>query len=228
MRGFRKHNDIEGYWDGKWAERGEITLDAAAEMIGVAKMTALRMIRIGELKGRQACKGAPWVIKAEDVAAFGARKRPVNGARPARLAIWRRFNVPSSGISARKVRARGVARARKADQQLPLGTPDWRVAHQRVDIVVDLRQLLLEDLDLAGKALADTDFLGPPLALALGNERLDDLPSAADQFSQQPSVPHNTRHRLHGLDKLRDDRRIDQIVLARWPTACAKCRSGRD
>jgi hypothetical protein len=32
------------------------------------------MIRIGDLKGRQACKGAPWVIRAEDVAAFGVRE----------------------------------------------------------------------------------------------------------------------------------------------------------
>jgi len=75
VRGFRKHHDIAVYRDGEWAERGEITLDAAAQIIGVAKMTALRMIRRGDVKGRQACKGAPWVIKAEDVAAFGARKR---------------------------------------------------------------------------------------------------------------------------------------------------------
>jgi hypothetical protein len=38
-------------------------------------MTALRMIRRGDIKGRQVCSGAPWVIKAEDVAAFAARKR---------------------------------------------------------------------------------------------------------------------------------------------------------
>ncbi len=42
-------------------------------------MTALRMIRRGDLKGRQACKGAPWVIKAEDVAAFWIPK-PINGS----------------------------------------------------------------------------------------------------------------------------------------------------
>ena len=73
VRGFRNHHDIAVYRDGEWADRGEITLDAAAQIIGVAKMTALRMIRRGDLKGRQACKGAPWVIKAEDVAAFGPR-----------------------------------------------------------------------------------------------------------------------------------------------------------
>jgi len=73
VRSFRNHHDIAVYRDGEWADRGEITLDAAAQTIGVAKMTALRMIRRGDLKGRQACKGAPWVIKAEDVAAFGSR-----------------------------------------------------------------------------------------------------------------------------------------------------------
>jgi hypothetical protein len=38
-------------------------------------MTVLRMIQRGDLKGQQVCKGAPWVIKAEDVAAFHAEKR---------------------------------------------------------------------------------------------------------------------------------------------------------
>jgi DNA invertase Pin-like site-specific DNA recombinase len=82
VRGFRKHHHIEVYRGGEWAERGEITLDAAARIIGVAKMTALRMIRIGDLKGRQACKGAPWVIRAEDVAAFGVRERSTGPVTP--------------------------------------------------------------------------------------------------------------------------------------------------
>ena len=82
VRGFRKHHDIAVYRDGEWAERGEITLDAAAQIIGVAKMTALRMIRRGDVKGRQACKGAPWVIKAEDVAAFAAQKRSTGPVTP--------------------------------------------------------------------------------------------------------------------------------------------------
>jgi hypothetical protein len=76
VRSFRKHHDIAVHRDGEWAERGEISLDAAAQIIGVTKMTALRMIRRGDLEGRQACKGAPWVIKAQDVAALTARKQP--------------------------------------------------------------------------------------------------------------------------------------------------------
>jgi len=82
VRGFRNHHDIAVHRDSESAERGEITLDAAAQIIGVAKMTALRMIRRGELKGWQACKGAPWVIKAEDVAAFGTRSRSTGPVTP--------------------------------------------------------------------------------------------------------------------------------------------------
>jgi DNA invertase Pin-like site-specific DNA recombinase len=75
VRGFRNHHDIAIYRGGEWTERGEITLDEAAHIIGVCKMTALRMLRRGDVKGRQLCAGAPWVIKAKDVAAFAARKR---------------------------------------------------------------------------------------------------------------------------------------------------------
>ena len=71
VRSFRHHHEIAVFRPGEWADRGEITLKAAAKIIGVTPMTALRMIQRGDLKGRQLCRGAPWVIKAEDVAVFG-------------------------------------------------------------------------------------------------------------------------------------------------------------
>ena len=76
--GFRNHHDIAVFRDGEWVERGEITLESAAKLIGVCNMTALRMLRRGDIKGRQACAGAPWVIKAEDLAglARGTRRKP--------------------------------------------------------------------------------------------------------------------------------------------------------
>jgi hypothetical protein len=70
VRSFRYHHEIAVFRLAEWADRGEITLEAAAKIIGVTPMTALRMIQRGDLKGRQLCKGAPWVIKAEDVAVF--------------------------------------------------------------------------------------------------------------------------------------------------------------
>jgi DNA invertase Pin-like site-specific DNA recombinase len=67
---FRNHHGIAVHREGEWAERGEMTLEAAAQIMDVSVMTALRMIRHGIFKGRQLCRGAPWVIKAEDMAAY--------------------------------------------------------------------------------------------------------------------------------------------------------------
>src|SRR5262245_54016705 len=78
VRSFRDYHQIAVYRPGEWAERGEITLQAAAKIIGVIPMTALRMIKRGDLKGGQLCRGAPWVIKADDVAAFTAEGRPLS------------------------------------------------------------------------------------------------------------------------------------------------------
>jgi DNA invertase Pin-like site-specific DNA recombinase len=82
---FRSHHGIAVYRENEWAERGEITLEAAAQIMEVSVMTALRMVRRGIIKGRQVCRGAPWVIKAEDVAAYralNASRRPLT-ANPA-------------------------------------------------------------------------------------------------------------------------------------------------
>jgi hypothetical protein len=88
VRGFRNHHEIAGYRDGEWAERGEVTLETAAKIVGVCNMTALRMLRRGDIKGRQVCPGAPWVIRAADLAGFATGKRtkaPLtpNAAQPA-------------------------------------------------------------------------------------------------------------------------------------------------
>jgi len=73
---FRSHHGIAIYREGEWADRGEISLEAAAQIIDVSIMTALRLIQRGLIKGRQLCRGAPWVIKAEDAAAYRARNAP--------------------------------------------------------------------------------------------------------------------------------------------------------
>src|SRR5215475_2293000 len=82
VRSFRGHHDIAVYREGEWAERGEITLEAAALIIGVTTMTALRMLKRGDIRGQQLCKGAPWVIKAEDLAAFGTCKQSKRSLTP--------------------------------------------------------------------------------------------------------------------------------------------------
>jgi len=71
---FRSHYGIAIYREGEWAERGEITLEAAAQIMDVSVMTALRMVRRGIIKGRQLCRGAPWVITVEEMAAYREQK----------------------------------------------------------------------------------------------------------------------------------------------------------
>ncbi len=71
---FRSHYGIAVHRPHEWAERGEVTLQTAAQIMAVSVMTALRMVRLGIVKGRQICRARPWAIEAEAVAAYRARK----------------------------------------------------------------------------------------------------------------------------------------------------------
>ena len=48
--------------EGEREERGELTLQEAAQRLGVSEMTVLREIHRGVIAASQACKGAPWII----------------------------------------------------------------------------------------------------------------------------------------------------------------------
>jgi DNA invertase Pin-like site-specific DNA recombinase len=67
---FRNRHDVEVYRDGERRERGELTLDETAKKLGVSEMSVIRYIRRGSLAAKQACPGAPWVIKESDVDAL--------------------------------------------------------------------------------------------------------------------------------------------------------------
>jgi excisionase family DNA binding protein len=67
VRSFRGDHQIAVYKAGEREARGELTLEQAAEALATSKMTVLRMIGAGVLQATQACKGAPWVIRAVDV-----------------------------------------------------------------------------------------------------------------------------------------------------------------
>jgi len=64
---FRNHRGIDVYRKGERQARGELTLNEAAARLSVSAMTVLRMIRRGALPAKHLCRGAPWVIKAEDL-----------------------------------------------------------------------------------------------------------------------------------------------------------------
>lgn len=62
VRSFRNQRDVAMHRPGEMAERGELTLEEAAQRLDVSKMTVLRLIRAGTISATQVCKGAPWAI----------------------------------------------------------------------------------------------------------------------------------------------------------------------
>jgi DNA invertase Pin-like site-specific DNA recombinase len=67
VRTFRSDHGIAIYRDGERAERGEVTLEESADRLGVSKMTVVRLIKDQLLPAKQACIGAPYVIREVDL-----------------------------------------------------------------------------------------------------------------------------------------------------------------
>jgi excisionase family DNA binding protein len=67
VRGLRNTNSIAVYREGERAERGEVTLDEAADILKVSRSTAYRMVSSGVLPAHQLCAGAPWIIRLSDL-----------------------------------------------------------------------------------------------------------------------------------------------------------------
>jgi excisionase family DNA binding protein len=63
----RHHRGIAPYRDGERTERGELTLEETANLLKVSEATVRRLITERVLPARQLCKGAPWVIRADDL-----------------------------------------------------------------------------------------------------------------------------------------------------------------
>ena len=72
---FRSQHRVPAHRPGEMAERGELTLEEAARLLGVSKMTVLRLISAGTIMGIQVCKGAPWAVPEAQIVAL-------NGANP--------------------------------------------------------------------------------------------------------------------------------------------------
>jgi excisionase family DNA binding protein len=63
----RNHRGIPPYRDGERTERSELTLEETAAALRVSEATVRRLIADGVLPATQYCKGAPWVIRADDI-----------------------------------------------------------------------------------------------------------------------------------------------------------------
>ena len=79
VRNFRSVHQIAVYREGERAERHELILYEAASRLGVSKMTVVRLIRDGLLPARQACVGAPYVIREDDLNRPAVRRALANG-----------------------------------------------------------------------------------------------------------------------------------------------------
>jgi DNA invertase Pin-like site-specific DNA recombinase len=81
VRSFRNAHGIAVYREGEIAERGEVTLEQAADRLKVSTMTVLRLIAGGTIQASQACKGAPWAIPETQLAELDplrlSARRPV-------------------------------------------------------------------------------------------------------------------------------------------------------
>src|ERR1700739_1346252 len=78
VRNFRCVHQIAVYRDGERAQRHELILHQAASRLGVHKMTVVRLIRDGLLPARQACVGAPYVIREDDLDRPAVRRALAN------------------------------------------------------------------------------------------------------------------------------------------------------
>jgi excisionase family DNA binding protein len=67
---FRNDHNIAVYQEGEVGERGELFLDQAAEKLGIHKSKIYKLIRKGLLPATQVCKGAPWIIRKEDLSTW--------------------------------------------------------------------------------------------------------------------------------------------------------------
>jgi excisionase family DNA binding protein len=72
--GLRNTNDIPVYREGERVERGEVTLDEAADVLQVSRATVYRLITSGVLPAQQLCSGAPLIIRHDDVQQDGVRR----------------------------------------------------------------------------------------------------------------------------------------------------------
>jgi len=86
VRGLRNTHGIPVYREGERSERGEVTLDEAAETLKVSRATAYRMVTNGVIPGQQLCAGAPWIIRLVDLQ-LDAVRRDAEARRRARRPI---------------------------------------------------------------------------------------------------------------------------------------------
>jgi excisionase family DNA binding protein len=76
---FRSSYEIAVYREGERAERGEVNLEEAAQLLRVKSRTVLRLIQRKILAAQQPCVGAPWSIRRDDLDSPAVRQALIGG-----------------------------------------------------------------------------------------------------------------------------------------------------
>jgi len=101
VRNLRSVHQIAVYREGERVERHELILHEAASRLGVSKMTVVRLIRDRLLPARQACVGAPYVIREDDLDRPALRRALTQWSRSITRSATRKsvFSIRSRGTA---------------------------------------------------------------------------------------------------------------------------------
>jgi Helix-turn-helix domain len=68
-----RQKEIPVYLPGERLERGEATLNEAAEALAISRTTIRWLIYTGLLPAQQLCKNAPWIVRHADLSSQEVR-----------------------------------------------------------------------------------------------------------------------------------------------------------
>ncbi len=203
VRAFRSRRRIAACRDGERRERNELVLSEVASRLEVDPSAVRRLIAVGLLPARQACKGAPWIIDAGDldsprIAAALAGRRVGGEARPA-------VGRGSSSLPAAFAMCRCLSLSRSHVSSPPLSEPGVRISPHRA-----LQWDHAPRTRTTGTGRGREEPAGPvPKAAARQPSCLPrrfrcaagpvNAPAASNRLGPTPSLPHVTRSEVSAL-----------------------------
>src|SRR5581483_3209318 len=174
-----------------------------------------RVVRYGSQCAHKGCGAHGGAAAADHALATPATRLARVGSETGETSDTAAVELAELGQFGEECAGQCLADTGDRSEQILLGAPDRRAAHHRVDVAIDLVELLLEGSDKSGQALAHPRIEDALLAMALGDDHLDDLPASGHKLGEQRCrfVGNGTRLWFYRLGEVRDHGRIDGIGL---------------